>query len=80
MNTLQFKQMMNLAVCWFVNIRFAWSIYVEEANFLQALVAPEYSVLESIGINWGIGYCENTFASFSQWFVISFLLFLPQEI
>ena len=31
--------------------------------------------LGSIGINWGIGYCENAFASFSKWFMISSFIF-----
>ena len=55
-----------------------WSVYVE-ANFLQALIAPEYSVLESFGINWGIGYCKNTFASFGEWFV-NLLVFTTENI
>ena len=31
-----------------------------EANFLQVLIAPEYKILGSTGINRDIGYCENT--------------------
>ena len=57
---------------------FAWSVYME-VNFLQALITPEYYVLGSIGIKWSFGYCENTFASLSEWFV-NLLLPLPQEI
>ena len=31
-----------------------------EANFLQVLIAPEYKILGSTGINRDIGYCENS--------------------
>ena len=43
-------------------------------------MSPEYSLLGSIGVNWGIDNCENTFASFSQWFVISITVFITGNI
>ena len=60
--------MMNLTVCWFVILSsFSLSVY-GEANFLQALVAPEYldtlEKSEALALN-AIQYFENSFASFS---------------
>ena len=35
-------------------------------------------IMGNTGINWGIGYCENTFPSFSKWFTYNFSRVLIQ--
>ena len=53
-----------------------------ETSFFQALLAPYYwealKESEALALN-GTGCCEYTFASFREWFVISFSVFATKN-